>query len=98
MIGLFKYWSKDCVHEGNLPGMQILLFIVISFVANFLGYLVSALLDALLYTEPLDKVFTQQILAATTNTLMIATLGTLLLYLVARRNASSRDLKKDEKA
>lgn len=29
---------------------------------------------------------------------MIATLGTLLLYLVARRNASSRDLKKDEKA
>ena len=77
--------------------MQILLFIVISFVANFLGYLVSALLDALLYTEPLDKVFTQQI-CATTNTLMIATLGTLLLYLVARRNASSRDLKKDEKA
>ncbi len=35
--------------------MQILLFIVISFVANFLGYLVSALLDALLYTEPLDR-------------------------------------------
>jgi energy-coupling factor transport system substrate-specific component len=60
--------------------------------------LVSALLDAVLYTEPLDKVFTQQILAATTNTLMIATLGTLLLYLVARRNASSRDLKKDEEA
>jgi energy-coupling factor transport system substrate-specific component len=78
--------------------MQILLFIVISFFANFLGYLVSALLDAVLYTEPLDKVFTQQILAATTNTLMIATLGTLLLYLVARRNASSRDLKKDEEA
>lgn len=98
MIGLFKYWSKDCVHEGNLPGMQILLFIVVSFVANFLGYLVSALLDAVLYTEPLDKVFTQQILAATTNTLMIGTLGTLLLYLVARRNASGRDLKKDETA
>src|SRR5690554_6399472 len=25
MIGLFKYWSKYCVHEGKLPGMQILL-------------------------------------------------------------------------
>ena len=60
--------------------------------------MISAILDFFIFTEPLDKVVTQQLLVAFTNTVVIAILGTLLLYLVVRRNKSKQNLTKDTDA
>ncbi|MDX9914614.1 MAG: ECF-type riboflavin transporter substrate-binding protein [Sphaerochaeta sp.] len=97
-IGLFGKMSKGCVEKGELPKSAITLFIIISFLGNFIGYMVSAILDYFIFTEPLDKVITQQLIIAFTNTVIIAILGTLLLYLVARRNKSKQNLTKDTNA
>ncbi|NBK26323.1 MAG: ECF-type riboflavin transporter substrate-binding protein, partial [Spirochaetia bacterium] len=74
------------------------LFILLSFLGNFIGYMVSALLDFLFFAEPMDKVITQQLIIAFTNTIVIAILGTLLLMLVAKRNKNSQNLSRDEQA
>lgn len=97
-IGLFVRMSKGVVEEGELPKSAITLFIILAFLGNFIGYMVSAILDYLIFTEPLDKVITQQLIVAFTNTLVIATLGTLLLLLVARRNKGKQNLQKDTEA
>ena len=60
--------------------------------------MISALLDYLLFAEPLDKVVTQQLLVAFTNTVVIAILGTLLLALVVKRNKGKQNLSKDTTA
>ncbi len=97
-IGLFGKLSKGCIEKGELPKSAILLFIILSFVGNFIGYMISALLDYLLFAEPLDKVITQQLLVAFTNTVVIAILGTLLLALVVKRNKGKQNLSKDTTA
>lgn len=98
VIGLFPKMSKHCVDQGELPKSAITLFIILSFLGNFVGYMISAILDFFIFTEPLDKVVTQQLLVAFTNTVVIAILGTLLLYLVVRRNKSKQNLTKDTDA
>ena len=97
-IGLFGKMSKDCLSKGELPRSAIGLFILLSFLGNFIGYMVSALLDFLFFAEPMDKVITQQLIIAFTNTIVIAILGTLLLMLVAKRNKNSQNLSRDEQA
>lgn len=97
-IGLFKKLSKDSISIGDLKRGSIALFILLSFLGNFIGYMVSALLDFLLFAEPMDKVITQQLIIAFSNTVVIAILGTLLLLLVANRNKSRQGLTKDEQA
>ena len=60
--------------------------------------MISAILDYFIFTEPLDKVITQQLIIAFSNTIVIAILGTLLLMLVVRRNVSKMNLQKDNEA
>ncbi len=97
-IGLFGKMSKSCVEKGELPRSAIGLFIVLSFLGNFIGYMISALLDFLLFAEPMDKVITQQLIIAFSNTVVIAILGTLLLMLVVKRNKNNQGLSRDEQA
>ncbi len=97
-IGLFVKMSKGCVEKGELPKSAITLFIILSFLGNFIGYMVSAILDYLFFAEPLDKVITQQLIIAFTNTVVIAILGTVLLLLVAKRNKGKQNLTKDTTA
>jgi len=95
-IGLFKKLSKDSVAHGELRRSGVALFILFSFLGNFIGYMVSALLEHLIYAEPMDNVITQQIIVAFANTIVTAILGTLLLHLVANRNKGSQSLPKVE--
>jgi energy-coupling factor transport system substrate-specific component len=74
------------------------LFILLAFLGNFIGYMISALLDFLFFAEPMDKVITQQLIIAFSNTVVIAILGTLLLLLVVKRNKSREGLTRDEEA
>ncbi|ADY12717.1 ECF-type riboflavin transporter substrate-binding protein [Sphaerochaeta globosa] len=97
-IGLFGKMSNHTIDKGELPRSSIGLFILLSFLGNFIGYMISALLDYLFFAEPMDKVITQQLIIAFSNTIVIAILGTLLLMLVVRRNASNKNLAKDNEA
>ncbi|MGD9926078.1 MAG: ECF-type riboflavin transporter substrate-binding protein [Sphaerochaeta sp.] len=97
-IGMFPAMSKNCVEKGELPRSSIGLFILLAFLGNFIGYMISALLDFLFFAEPMDKVITQQLIIAFSNTVVIAILGTLLLLLVVKRNKSREGLTRDEEA
>jgi energy-coupling factor transport system substrate-specific component len=82
--------------EGVFGGKQVGIFILLSFIGNFVGYSISAILDYFLFAEPLNKVVTQQLLIAFVNTVVIAILGSLLMMLIARRNKNNSNLSLDE--
>jgi energy-coupling factor transport system substrate-specific component len=89
-IGLFGRMTEHSIDKGELKRSAIGLFILLSFLGNFLDYLIFA--------EPMDKVITQQLIIAFSNTIVIAILGTLLLLLVVRRTTSKMNLQKDNEA
>lgn len=95
MIGLFSMLTKKRIEKGVFGGADIGIFIGLSFVANFIGYMVSAIIDCIMYAEPVSKVITQQLLSSVANTVMIGTLGTLLMFLYAKKVASNTNLKLD---
>ena len=68
------------------------LFIVLALVGNAVGYGVSALLDSILYAEPLSKVMTQLTIIAAGNTILIGIVGYILLTAFAKRKKQSRNL------
>lgn len=93
IIGFYGKITKFNLEEGVFGTKEIVTFIVISFIANFLGYAFSALLDFILYTEPFGKVAAQQIIASLCNTLMIGTIGSIFMKLYANKNASKANLE-----
>ncbi|MDT4761962.1 ECF-type riboflavin transporter substrate-binding protein [Sphaerochaeta sp. PS] len=95
VIGLFPILTKRALDTGFFSKGQIGLYILLAFVGNFFGYLISAVLDFLLFAEPLDKVITQQLIIAISNTIVIGILGTLLMLLVAKRNKDNTNLTAD---
>ena len=96
MIGAFPYITKKRIQKGIFGGADVSLLVVISFVANFIGYLISAIIDYFAYGEPFDKVITQQLITAVSNTVMIAIIGSALMYLVARNYKGKQNLTLDE--
>ncbi|WP_320128038.1 ECF-type riboflavin transporter substrate-binding protein [uncultured Sphaerochaeta sp.] len=96
VIGLFPLMTKHALDSGIFSGKQVGFFILLAFIGNFVGYSISAILDFLLFAEPLDKVVTQQLIIAFSNTIVIGILGTLLMFLVAKRNKDNSDLSLDE--
>jgi energy-coupling factor transport system substrate-specific component len=96
VIGLFPMLTKHSLDSGVFSNKQVGLFILLAFIGNFVGYSVSAILDFLLFAEPLDKVVTQQLIIAFTNTIVIGILGSLLMFLVAKRNKDNSNLAVDE--
>ncbi len=93
MLGCYKYLTKDNLEDGVFGAKEVVILIVLSLVANFLGYFVSAVLDYFIYTEPLNKVFVQQLIAASTNTVCIGVLGSVFMKLYANKKASGKDLE-----
>ncbi|MFA6689508.1 MAG: ECF-type riboflavin transporter substrate-binding protein [Sphaerochaetaceae bacterium] len=96
VIGLFPMFTGKKLDEGVFGGKQVGIFILLSFIGNFVGYSISAILDYFLFAEPLNKVVTQQLLIAFVNTVVIAILGSLLMMLIARRNKNNSNLSLDE--
>ena len=89
-------WVSWAFGIGIFGGADVSLLVVISFVANFIGYLISAIIDYFAYGEPFDKVITQQLITAVSNTVMIAIIGSALMYLVARNYKGKQNLTLDE--
>jgi len=91
-IGLYPKLTNHSFDEGIFSTKNFVTFVILAFISNFLGYLISAILDYLIFTEPLNKVMTQQILVAISNTLCIAVIGGPLMKLVANRNKTNSQI------
>ncbi|SDH62611.1 energy-coupling factor transport system substrate-specific component [Vibrio xiamenensis] len=92
VLGLYPRLTANRLAQGELLTKDLLLFVVLALVGNIVGYGCSALLDTVLYAEPFSKVFTQLVIVAAGNTVLIAVVGYFILKAVAKRNKQSRNL------
>lgn len=95
MIGAFPRITKKRISKGEFGGKDAAILIGLSFAANFIGYMISAILDYFFYGEPLDKVITQQLITSVSNTVMIGIIGTILMVLVAKNYRGRQNLTLD---
>lgn len=91
-IGFYSSMTKDNLKKGIFNSKDFVLFILLAFIGNVVGYGCSAFLDTILYAEPFTKVFTQLTIIAAGNTFLIAIVGFFILKNVANRNAMSSNL------
>lgn len=95
LIGLFPMLTKGRISQGLFETKDFVTFIVLTVVGNVVGYGCSAFLDTVLYAEPFAKVFTQLVIIAAGNTVLIAIVGYFILKSVAKRNQQSLNLKEE---
>lgn len=94
-IGSYMYITKNSLDDGVFTFKEIGILTGLAFVSNFIGYMISAILDFLFMGEPLNKVVFQQLIVAFVNTIVIAIIGSLLMLLIANRNSSNSNLEED---
>ena len=94
LVGLFA--KKYAIENGGFGGKQIALFNVVQVVGNALAWIACApVLDILIYKEPANKVFAQGAVAAVTNLIIVAILGTLLAFGYSKVKTKSGSLKEE---
>ncbi len=96
VIGLFSTLTKRRIEEGEFPVKDVVIFILLALAGNVVGYSISAFLDYVLYAEPAGKVIVQSLLVWSTNTVLIAIIGTIILKIFANRKQQSRDLAEEQ--
>ena len=95
LIGLFV--KKYAIKEGGFNGKSILFFNIVQVVANAIAWIVVApVLDVLIYSEPVNKVFTQGVFAFVGNIIVAGVLGTLLAVAYSKVGAKSSSLTKED--
>ncbi len=80
------------LEEGNLGKKGIVKFNIIQVVAHLISWgIVAPALDILIYSEPMDKVFTQGLMSGAANIVSTAVLGTLICiaYSATKTKANS---------
>ena len=88
--------QKYAIENGGFGGKQIALFNVVQVVGNALAWIACApVLDILIYKEPANKVFAQGAVAAVTNLIIVAILGTLLAFGYSKVKTKSGSLKEE---
>ena len=95
VIGLFPRLTSRRIQSGVFMMKDFVLFVVLAFAGNVIGYGVSAFLDTVLYAEPFTKVFTQLTIIASGNTVLIAVVGFFILKSAAKRNKQSSNLSEE---
>ncbi len=96
MIGLYPILTRQRLELGLFGMRDFFLFVCLAFAGNGIGYGCSALLDYVLYAEPVSKVAAQLVIIALGNTLLIAVVGRYILNSVAHRNRLGTDLVEAE--
>ena len=94
-MGLYPYFTKNSLEEGVFGGKQVCIFTVMALVANFVGYMISVLLDVVAYGEPFFKSLAQQQITTVSNTVVIGIIGSALMLLVAKKFSSAISLSED---
>ena len=89
-------FPKLKVEDGVFTGKDILLYNVCQIVANAFAWIVVApVLDIVLYSEPVNLVFTQGAVAAASNAVSAGVIGTVLLVLYSKTRAKKGSLTKE---
>ena len=86
--------EKIDVEAGKFGMSEIIRFVIVCVVVHLVGWgLIAPVLDILIYAEPADKVFTQGLIAGSSNIVTTAIVGSLLLlaYSKTRTQAGSLD-------
>lgn len=93
---IFGFAFKNTkVEEGEFDTKDIIRFNVTQVLGNIIAWLVVApLLDILIYAEPVNLVFTQGIVAAIMNSIVVAVIGTLLLIAYSKTRSKEGSIKK----
>ena len=95
VIGFFSKLTNNRINKGIFTHKDFVLFVVLAFIGNLVGYGCSAFLDTVLYAEPFSKVFTQLSIIALGNTVLIAIVGYFILKSVAKRRQQSSNLSEE---
>ncbi|MER2261708.1 MAG: ECF-type riboflavin transporter substrate-binding protein [Psychrobacillus sp.] len=96
-LGIGLYFKKFSFEDGEFGKKHIILFNIVQIVVQVIAWAVIApLLDILIYAEPANKVFTQGIVAAASNIITVAILGTLLLTAYAKTRTKKGSLSYEE--
>lgn len=94
VIGLAT--SKMDLSDG-FDGKKILLFNVAQIVAHLLAWAVIApILDILIYSEPVEKLFAQGLMASAANIVTTGVIGTLLLFAYSKTLVKKGSLNKED--
>lgn len=84
------------ISNGVFEKNDIIKFNIGQFLTNIVAWAVVApVLDILIYSEPANKVFVQGIVAALTNSLSVAILGTLLIIAYTKTQTAENSLRRD---
>ena len=94
VIGLIA--KKINVQNGEFGSKEMISFNLVQILANAIAWFVIApVLDILIYSEPVNKVFVQGAVAGVSNIVTVAVLGTILLKMYAKTRTKQGSLTKD---
>lgn len=94
LVGLAKH--RFALEKGIFTTKQVIAFNLIQLLANLAVWGVLApSLDVLIYSEPIQKVFVQGLVAGLVNALAVGVGGTILLSVYSKSRVQSGSLSKD---
>lgn len=89
-------FAKLRVDEGILFGKDVLVYNIWQIIGNAFAWIVVApVLDIVIYSEPVELVFTQGVVAAISNAVSAGVIGTILLVLYSKTRAKKGSLTKE---
>lgn len=94
IVGLAK--KQFAVEQGQFKTKDAITFNIIQLIANIITWgILAPGLDILIYKEPINKVFTQGLVAGLVNALAVGIGGTILLSIYAKTRIQAGSLSKD---
>ena len=85
------------VEEGSFGKQDVLLFNVFQIIGNAIAWIIVApVLDIVVYSEPVNLVFTQGVVAAISNAVSMGVIGSLLLLLYSKTKSSKGSLSTED--
>ncbi len=96
-FGTGLVYPKLKVEEGEFGKREVILYNVYQIVSNAVAWiLVAPILDIVVYSEPVNLVFTQGVVAAISNAVSAGVIGTLLLFAYSKTRAKKGSLTKED--
>ena len=95
VLGVSK--KKIAIEDGKFGGKEMVIFNVFQMVGHIISWIIIApVLDILIYSEPIEKLFAQGTTAAIVNSISTAIVGTILLAAYAKTRISEGRLNKED--
>ncbi len=92
IFGMAKKWIN--IESGVFGGKQILIFNVVQIIGHLIAWMIVApLLDILIYSEPVNLVFAQGLVAFVSGAIATGVFGTLLLFAYSKTRTKEGSLE-----